>query len=128
MTKVIFEMAPFASAARTATTTVTMPLNRRHSGAHLIVNVTAASGTGGLTLHVREKDPISGNKLDLLVDGTPITAIGTYLFIVAPSTAPASGSVRAAVSRHMPQAWEIQVVAGDSSSYTYSISATMLAE
>jgi hypothetical protein len=126
MPKVNYEITPLASAARTATTSSPTLLNRRHTGVLVILNVTAASGTGGLTTKVQARDPISGNWIDLVADAAAILATGTYAFEVNPSAGAASGGVRAAVARHLPQEWRITVAHGDASSYTYSVSATLM--
>jgi hypothetical protein len=88
--------------------------------------VTAASGTGGLTVKIQQVDRATGNTIDLLVDGSAITATGTYGFQMALSTGAASGGVRAAVSRELPTDWQVTVAHGDSSSYTYQVNGTLL--
>jgi hypothetical protein len=108
-----------ASAARTATTTSPVLRNRRHRGLQLVLNVTVASGTGGLTLHIQQVDRDTGNAIDLAVDSTTVTATGTYGFQMAPG----AGS---ATPLYLPTDWQVEVVHGDASSYTYSLSATLL--
>jgi hypothetical protein len=102
--------------------------NLYHRGAIVTLNVTAASGTGGLTVHVRGYDVASagGSVFDLLLDAAAITAIGVYVFIVD-ETAVQGAGVRAIASRPLTKNWDVQVVAGDASSYTYSLSAQLLA-
>jgi hypothetical protein len=119
---------PLASAARTVTTTSPQMRNLYHRGVLVTLAVSVASGTGGLTLHVRGYDAASasGAAFDLLVDAPAITAPGTYVFIVD-ETAVAGAGVRVAVSRPLTKLWDVQVVAGDGSSYTYSVSAVLLA-
>jgi hypothetical protein len=115
------------SAARTAAPTVPNWRNRRHVGIQLSLNVTAASGTGGLTVHIQATDRDTGGAAaDLLVDGTAITAIGTYLFRLSPLEAAASAGERLAVARELPVDWLVAVAHGDGSSYTYSLRATFL--
>lgn len=125
MPRTNYSVAPLPSAARTATAASPVMPNRRHTGVVVMLNISAASGTGGLTLKIRGLDPVSGNFFDLLSDGAPITATGLYVFSLNPSEGAASAGVRVAVSRHLPQEWQVQVVAGDGSSYTYSVSATL---
>lgn len=120
-----FGMACLPSAARTATTTWVAPENKRHAGVLVILNVTAASGTGGLTLHIQDLDPISGNAIDVLVDTAAITANGTYAFELNPAEGTAGNGVRIASSRRLSRDWQIKIAVGDSSSYTYSVSATL---
>src|SRR5690242_4107854 len=62
-----------AEAARTATTYAAAPLtNPSARGVTLWLNITAASGTGGLILRVRGYDPVSGLPFILTGNG------GTY--------------------------------------------------
>jgi hypothetical protein len=119
---------PLPSAARTATTASPRMRNLYHRGVTVTLSVTAASGTGGLTLHVRgyDADSASGAAFDLLLDGAAIIATGTYVFIVDENALVGAG-VRAIASRPLTKNWDVQVVAGDGSSYTYSVSAQLLA-
>lgn len=121
-----YSLLALPSAARTATTNSPVIANRRHTGVLVVLSVTAASGTGGLTLKISGQDPTSGNYFDLLVDGSAVTATGTYAFEVNPSDGAAAQGVRAAVSRHLPSAFRVTVTHGDSSSYTYSVTATLI--
>ena len=107
------------SAARTATATSPVLRNRRHRGVQLVLVVTAASGTGGLTIHIQQVDRDSGNAIDLAVDGNTITATGTFGFQMAPGAS-------ASTPLFLPTDWQVQVVHGDGSSYTYSLNATLL--
>src|SRR4051812_33319316 len=115
-----------ASAARTATTTTAKQRDRRHSGMLVILNVTAASGTGGLTLSVRGYDPTSGTAFVLLTDGSAITATGAFAFLLGSTTVTAGSAVRVAAARPLTTDFDIQIVHGDASSYTYSLAAEML--
>jgi hypothetical protein len=128
-----FDVILLPSAARTAAPTVPNWRNRRHAGLQLTLHVTAASGAGGLTVHIQATDRDRGGApTDLLVDGAAITATGTYVFVLHPFAAsgtwgggPANG-VRAAVSGPLPQDWRVAVAHGDGSSYTYSLTAAFL--
>jgi hypothetical protein len=115
-----------ASAARTATATSVALRNRWHKGLHVTLVVTAASGTGGLTLHIQQVDRATGNTIDLLVDGAAIIATGTYAFQLAPGQGVLSAGVRIAISRQLPTDWQVSVVAGDGSSYTYQLNGLLL--
>jgi len=115
-----------ASAARTATTTSSVLRNRRHRGIQLVLIVTAASGTGGLTLHLQQVDRDTGNTVDMLVDGTAVTTTGTFAFQMAPGEGAASNGIRGAAARYLPSDWQTSIVHGDASSYTYSLSAVLL--
>jgi hypothetical protein len=118
---------PLALAARTATTVSPQMRNRRHNGVQIALAVSVASGTGGLTLHVRGYDSTSGAAYDLLVDGAAIIATGEYVFVVQTSVGAAGAGIRATANRPLPKLWDIQIVHGDASSYTYSVNAVLLA-
>jgi hypothetical protein len=100
--------------------------NRWHRGVQLVLIVTAASGTGGLTVHLQQVDRDSGNTADLMVDTAAITATGTFAFQMALSEGAAGNGIRAAASRQLPTDWQVTVAHGDGSSYTYSLSAVLL--
>ena len=119
---------PLVSAARTATAVSPQMRNLYHRGVLITLSVTAASGTGGLTLHCLGYDvaSASGAAFDLFVDTAAVTAAGTYVFIVD-ETAVAGNGVRGIASRPLTKLWAVQVSAGDSSPYTYSVSAQLLA-
>lgn len=114
------------SALRTATQTVAgfKPIGKR--GLQLILRVSAASGTGGLTVKIRATDLISGEAVELLADAAPIIATGTFAFVLHPDRGAAAHGVRIAVAGQIPRDWDVQVVHGDASSYTYSVSGELL--
>jgi len=115
-----------ASAVRTGTTSSVALRNRWHRGIGLVLVVIAASGTGGLTVHIQQVDRDTGNTVDLLVDTAAITATGTYGFQMALAEGAAANGIRAAASRQLPTDWQVTVAHGDGSSYTYSLSALLL--
>ena len=117
---------PLALATRIATTASPQMRNRWHDGVLVALAVIAASGTGGLTLHVRGYDSSSGSSYDLLADTAPITTAGEYVFLLKTAAGAASNGVRVVASRPLPKLWDIQVVHGDGSNYTYSVTATLL--
>ena len=117
-----------ASAARTTTAVSANQTN--FSGRVLIVtlNVTAASGTGGLSVEIRNIDPISGSPTAILKATAAITATGIVSYAVGPgvtgtqaATSSAGGTVQ---SSDLPlgRTWSVAVSVGDASSYTYSLS------
>ena len=118
-----------AMAARTATVASSKMIDRVQQFCRLYINVTAASGTGGLTVQLRGYDPVSlepGNTpvpALLNAGGGAITATGIYVIEFMESSVAASGNVKETVPRMLPCTWDVQVTAGDSSSYTYSVSA-----
>ena len=92
----------------------------------LYLNVTAVSGTGGISPVVRGYDKISGNTVELTSGGDPVNTTGTYAYEMAIAADPAFGSLREAVSRIVPYVWDVIVKAIDGSNYTYSLSAEVL--
>lgn len=110
-----------ASAARTSTTASPQQTNHNAKGVMVTLNVTAASGAGGLTLYVRAINPVTGVSSGGLNNApTAVTANGIYRYIVYPGAS--GGSVTQATSLPLPRVWDININHGDSSSYTYSVS------
>jgi hypothetical protein len=111
-----------ASAARTSTTACAKQADKVEQYARVYLDVTAASGTGGLTPQFRGYDRVSGNAVLLSTGGTAITATGTYCYEMMQNAATAAGNVKETVGRLLPCQWDFQITHGDSSSYTYSVS------
>jgi len=112
-----------ASAARTATTTSAAITNNNFTKLRVYINVTAASGTGGLQLQLLAKDPVTAayNAMHSAQPAAPITAIGEYYFDYTPAAVAAIGGASAAFSIFPPSSLETKIVHGDASSYTYSV-------
>lgn len=115
-----------SSAARTSTTTATAQTANQFPGVLLILDVSTASGTGGLTLTIRGYDPISDNTFDLLVDSTAITATGTFAFLIQTGSGAAAEGVRVSEQFTLPAKWDVSIAHGDGSSYTYSLAAILI--
>lgn len=109
------------SAARTATTKGQTFTDRWANGLRCYLNITAASGTGGLKVQVFAVDKYSGASTAISTGGTPTTATGLYVYELGLSDATNSGNILDCVSRPLPETWYAQVTAGDGSSYTYSL-------
>lgn len=105
-----------ASAARTVTTDSPNQINYNARGATLFLNVTTASGTGGLIMKIRIVDPISGN-LSSLVAGTNVTATGLYILQLYPLSSS---------NYALPRTWIAEVAHGDATSYTYSLGYSLI--
>ena len=88
----------------------------------IFLNVTAASGTGGLTLQLRGYDGF-GNVANFFAASAAVTATGTFVYVVSAATLTAAAGVTQVAQMAVPQFVDIQVSHGDSSSYTYSVSA-----
>ena len=123
------EGTALASAARTATATSSNVVADQYKGVHIILNITAASGTGGLIVRAQGLDPISGNFYSL--NGAPpaIVATGIYAYEFYPGiTSSVSGpnNVNQRTSTSLPRTWRVQVQVGDATSYTYSVGYCMI--
>ena len=108
-----------ASAARTATTTSSTLENPRGLGVVLFLDVTVASGTGGLQVQAQAIDPTGGTVLAVNSAPTAVTATGLKTYVIYPG---ASAGATQNTSGVLPRRWNVKVTAGDSSSYTYSVS------
>jgi hypothetical protein len=123
------------SAARTVATATSGVLNAVSNGnslpigpqmeydmltARFYLRVSAASGTGGLTLQLRGWDKASGLSVVIAADATPITAVGLYFYEVGP--ADVNTNARFTLNSFMPVQWDVNIAVGDATSYTYSLS------
>jgi hypothetical protein len=119
-----------ASAARTASAGPQIPAVQQVSqNLTLTLNVTVASGTGGLTPVVQWQDPTYTGAFQpapiTLLTCPTVTSTGTYTYTIGPgaSLAPTGGT--AVLDSTLPQAGvTVTVNHGDASSYTYSLTAT----
>lgn len=110
-----------ASAARTATTTSADQVNYNARGAHFYINVTAA-GTSTLTVSIQVKDPISGNYITVLTSAA-LTGTGTTALKIYPGITGVSNS---SASDTLARDFRVNCVKGDASSWTYSVSASLV--
>lgn len=119
-----------ASAARTATTVSAVQTNHNARGVLIHLNITEASGLGGLRVHIESVDPVSGGFAWLNPNPTAITATGLYLYEVSPggSTAGAAGAgiVNQRTAGSVPRFWRVNVEHGDVTSYTYSLGYSLI--
>jgi hypothetical protein len=115
------------SAARTAQANGTDQSNINARGVYLFLNVTAASGTGGLTVCVDAKDPVSGLYRQIFAAAAAVLAVTgstPKVYLIYPG---ASGSGNDGVlAQPLPATWRVRVNVGDASSYTYSVGASVL--
>lgn len=117
------EGTALASASRAVTTSSVDITNYNHRGIIFFLNVTVASGTGGLQLSIQVKDPISGlyvglNALPAAVTTTGVRAYSFYPGISAVGTQGTSGA--------LSRTFRIQVIVGDATSYTYSVGYSLI--
>ena len=121
------DLSLLASAARTATTASADQTNYNGSGkVRVVLNVTVASGSGGLQVVVQGKDSISGNYYALNASPSAVLTTGTYVYDIVPGGETAANGITQATQTFVPRTWRVNVVAGDGSSYTYSISAVTM--
>ncbi len=115
-----FEGTALISAARTGTTNSADIINYNGRGVTLFLNVTAASGTGGLTVNIQVKDPVSGSYFTAYAAAAAVITTGLKAYNAFPGAAGA-GNYTNTVNFQIPRTFRIGVTVGDSSSYTYSI-------
>lgn len=128
MTDSSVQIGLLESAARTATQATPKQQHYACKAIRLYLNITVASGTGGLQPVIRGYDLISGATVSLSTGGTAIVATGCYVYEMGLgllSTAK-QGNIEECQNRPAPVQWDVNVVAGDSSSYTYSLSAEVI--
>jgi hypothetical protein len=110
-----------ASAARTATATSAVQHDATQQCIRAYLNVTVASGSGGLKLFFQGVDLVSGTAANLNGGGAAQTAAGIYVYELMPNNSTAAGNVIETAGRALPCVWQVQVTVGDASSYTYSV-------
>jgi hypothetical protein len=113
------------SAARTAQASTADFINPGSRGIYVWLNVTAASGTGGLQVKVQAKDPASGAYSSLHASPTAIIATGQNIYVLYPSGTVITGT-STSYNAVLPRTWRVTVLVGDASSYTYSVGASLL--
>lgn len=113
-----------ASAARTATTQ-TSDLNTLGArGIIVVLNITAASGTGGLQIRVRYKDTILTQYVLASAALTPSTTIGLVNHQYGEgigSLSNAALSNGGVASGYLTETTRVEIFHVDASSYTYSV-------
>jgi hypothetical protein len=114
------EAVGLANAARTATATTAALSNLGCRGILVNMYVGTASGTGGLTLKIRGRNADASGYFDMLTASAAIVATGFVTYMLYPG-ASAVGSMNTVVPGALPRTFNIQVVHGDASSYTYNV-------
>lgn len=115
------EGTALASAARTVSTLSADIINYNHSACIAYLNVTSASGTGGLQLQFEGKDPVSGTYRLLNSLPTAIIATGITAYAIGLGVANLTSGIAQICGVPLPRTWRIRITAGDASSYTYSV-------
>jgi hypothetical protein len=113
-----------ASAARTVTTLSSNVSLRNEKAVLVHLNVSAASGTGGLTLRLVAVDPVTGASSGYATLTGTITTVGHRTLAVGIGAGAATGAAvvsSGGVGLPCPTTWAVQVIHADASSYTYSV-------
>lgn len=111
-----------ASASRSSAPTTSIQTNYNHRGVVVFLDVTAASGTGGLAIEIHGVDPVTGKAIKLNSNMTLITATGVYEAILYPGMSHSSGDANVP----LPRKWQVKIYHGDGSSYTYSVGHSLI--
>lgn len=113
-----------ASASRTGQTSSATQTNYGYRGIIIYLDVTAASGTGGLTVNLNYINPLTGRSASTAI-GSARTTASCFVCIIfpAPSLPALSGGSLTSV---LPSQWNVTITVGDSSSYTYSVTADLI--
>ncbi len=111
----------FASAARTASAVSANLTNRNFRGFHLVLAITALTGSPSVSVVIRGIDEISGNTYTLLSAG-PFTTISTTVLRLYPGLS--SGTNVA--NDILPRVWQVQVNHSNADSITYSVGASLV--
>ena len=121
------EGTALASAARTATTYAAAPItNTNARGIMVWLNITAASGTGGLTIRVRGYDPVSGLPAIVSTNGNNYTTTGLKYLVLYPGKIDQGALTNDFDSGPLPRTFDVGVQHGDASSYTYSLGYSLI--
>lgn len=113
-------VAVFESATRTASPPDFF-VNKPGVGLHLIINVTAAPGSGQTLTPTLLGVERFGEAYPLLV-GSPITATGVYVLKIGPGL-PSIPNVSA--NDRLPSVWGVDMAHSGGGAWTYSVSANV---
>jgi len=110
--------------------------NAHHRHARFYLDVTGASGTGGLTLAVRGYSwngivptihgESYGNPGVILTAPAAIAATGVFIYELLPVAQAAHGAVQLAIAETLPVYWDVQVQHADASNYSYAVSVDLI--
>lgn len=114
------EGVALASAARTAGINSADITNYNARGVVFFLNITAASGTGGLQVTLQAKDPMSGAYTQINVSPTAVVAAGLKYHVFYPGAS--GGNTTQTTGSVLPRIFRFTVLVGDATSYTYSLS------
>lgn len=112
----------FASAARTATSSVDWAGNMSCKGIELFIDVTASAGTPSVVFTINNLDPSSG-KTRTVITSAAITGTGTTILRVYPGV---TTSANVAVSDFIAPFGRITATHANADSITYSVTANFI--
>lgn len=115
-----------ASATRTASTNSANQTNYNARGVVLYLNITAASGTGGLQVFITGLDSTSGNNISMNSAPATFTTTGIKLIMLYPGLATVNNNAQYIINAILPRVWYARVYHGDSSNYTYSLGYSLI--
>ena len=107
---------PFASAARTATSTVDVNVENAH-GLVLVIDVTADPALASVVFNIDGLDDATGNTWTLL-DSAAIAATGTTILRISPHLTASANTIGKDI---IPPLIRINPVHADADSITYSV-------
>lgn len=110
------EVTALASAARTASANAPLT-NYNARGVIVVINVTALTATGTLTVAIRNKDTLSG-VFSAILTSAVIATTGTTVLMVEPGLLAAANLV---ANAPIARLFDVDVTAGNGVSITYSI-------
>ena len=111
-----------ASAARTATTSVSGINTGDAPAAYFVLDVTADPAAASITWKVDYLDEASGKYINLLT-GAAVGDTGTTVYKISPALTATSNSIAA---EHLPKTLKVTVTHADSDSITYSVGMLLL--
>jgi len=114
-----------ANAERTATVYGSDQTNYNARGLIVFLNVTGASGTGGLYVVIQGKDA-TGQYYTLNTSPPAVTGTGRFVYVLYPGATGTGDDVVQTTSLVLPRTWRVNIAHGDSSSYTYSVSYALI--
>ena len=117
-----WQTTELASAARTIATPGSARTIFNSRSVQCVLNVTVASGTGGLMMTLQGQDSISANWFNLNNTPIPVVATGTYIYEIGPGLGANTGAITQRTAGMIPRIVRVNVTVGDASSYTYSVS------
>lgn len=111
-----------ASAARTATVSVSGINTGDAPAAYFVLDVTVDGAAASITWKVDYLDETSGKYINLLT-GAAVADVGTTVYKISPALTAAANSIAA---EHLPQTLKVTVTHADADSITYSVGMLLL--